>query len=167
MVKGFELFRQRFASFADSFIIIGGAAYDLRLAPYGGFRRTNLILVLFVMLLGGCKYPGAVNKACDTEAFDRVPQEVWLTHEELARLWVSNVEQECGVKVTRVQFEEITNCEAWGYVDYVHGESTESVLVSAKCRENTYIMVNPLPSDLKEHPERYERKPRLKHNSAL
>lgn len=38
MVKGFELFQQRFAPFADSFIIIGGAACDLRLAPYGGFR---------------------------------------------------------------------------------------------------------------------------------
>lgn len=48
MVKGFELFQQRFAPFADSFIIIGGAACDLRLAPYGGFRRTKDIDMIVV-----------------------------------------------------------------------------------------------------------------------
>ena len=42
MVRGFDLFRNRLAAFGDSFIVIGGTACDLRLAPYGGFRRSPL-----------------------------------------------------------------------------------------------------------------------------
>lgn len=41
MVKGFELFRDRFAAFKDSFIVIGGTACDLNLSRFGGFRRTK------------------------------------------------------------------------------------------------------------------------------
>lgn len=48
MVRGFEFFRQHFAAFADSFIVIGGTACDLRLAPYGGFRRTKDIDMIVV-----------------------------------------------------------------------------------------------------------------------
>jgi len=48
MVRGFDLFRERLAAFGDSFIVIGGAACDLRLAPYGGFRRTKDIDMIVV-----------------------------------------------------------------------------------------------------------------------
>jgi len=48
MVSGFNLFRERLGAFADSFIVIGGTACDLRLAPYGGFRRTKDIDMIVV-----------------------------------------------------------------------------------------------------------------------
>ena len=41
MVRGFELFRERFANFGDAFIVIGGTACDLNLEAFGGFRADG------------------------------------------------------------------------------------------------------------------------------
>lgn len=48
MVRGFELFRERFADFGDAFIVIGGTACDLNLEAFGGFRRTKDIDMIIV-----------------------------------------------------------------------------------------------------------------------
>ena len=46
MVKGFELFKERFSEFGESFIVIGGTACDLNLSRFGGFRRTKDIDIM-------------------------------------------------------------------------------------------------------------------------
>lgn len=48
MVRGIELFRERFAAFSDAFIVIGGTACDIGLQAYGGFRRTKDIDMVVV-----------------------------------------------------------------------------------------------------------------------
>lgn len=121
-----------------------------------------LPLILLATQLCGCRYSKGINSGSTSEVKDFVAKEIWLTHEDIARWWTWKTEQEEGVKVTRVLFEKITNREAWGYVEYVQGGSMKNVLVSAICYENTYIMVDPLPADRIEHPERYEHMPESK-----
>jgi len=48
MVRGMELFRERFSAFSDSFIVIGGTACDMNLSGYGGFRRTKDIDMIVI-----------------------------------------------------------------------------------------------------------------------
>lgn len=48
MVRGIELFRERFAAFGNAFIVIGGTACDIGLQAYGGFRRTKDIDMVVV-----------------------------------------------------------------------------------------------------------------------
>ncbi len=48
MVKGFDLFKERFAEYSESFIVIGGTACDLNLSRFGGFRRTKDIDIIVI-----------------------------------------------------------------------------------------------------------------------
>ena len=48
MVKGFDLFKERFAEYTESFIVIGGTACDLNLSRFGGFRRTKDIDIIVI-----------------------------------------------------------------------------------------------------------------------
>ncbi len=61
MVRELDLFRNRLAAFSDSFIVIGGTACDLRLAPYGGFRRTKDIDVIVVTDEVGTSFAEALH----------------------------------------------------------------------------------------------------------
>ena len=49
MVKGLEIFRDHFADYSDSYVLIGGTACDLAFAVVGQeFRATNDLDIVLV-----------------------------------------------------------------------------------------------------------------------